>query len=314
MTHSHSPLIVSLAALVLAVAAGGCNDEPTHDLGYTAANLTGETPPALPPVAAYVTDFDGVWIGEAEDPLALLAGADDNPPAYRFPSGSTRIRLELAASGNSITFGEATPFPPATDPDVGYPANPDFGAAELGAGREATDRSIRPPFEGFPYHAGDYVASRDFGPTRPGFDAEDAYWDEGRLFDGKLDLIYSLNQVFASWCALQTVDSCPSTPGLSTNEATNQCFIGSGEDRTPMNCQKVALCHSAVCDCPEDGSACGVTGLNQSAHLTIRLSDDGVVGLFSGGVFVNERGFQQPLGTVHLRREQAAPAADAGTP
>lgn len=42
---------------------------------------------------------------------------------------------------------------------------------------------------------------------------------------------------------------------------------------------------------------------NFSSNLTIRFSDDGLVGVFNNAVFVNERGFQQPLGTVRFRRE-----------
>jgi hypothetical protein len=40
--------------------------------------------------------------------------------------------------------------------------------------------------------------------------------------------------------------------------------------------------------------------------LTLRLSEEGLVGLFDGTDFVNQRGFRQPLGTVHFRREAAA--------
>lgn len=43
------------------------------------------------------------------------------------------------------------------------------------------------------------------------------------------------------------------------------------------------------------------------AERIVRLSNDGLVGLFSRAVFLDERGFQQPLGTVHFRRVDASP-------
>jgi hypothetical protein len=306
MTESQSSLGVSCLALTLAFSALGCDQEPTHDLGYTSSDLTNEPAPALPPVAVFMSDFDGVWIGEADDPLALAAGADDDPPPYRFPSGSTRIRLEMGSLDSRITFGEGEPPPPAADPNVGYPPDPDFGAADFDRG--AQDRSMRPPVEGFSYAAGPFYAERDVGID--GFEAALAFFVEGRLLDGKLDLSFALTEVFGSWCALQVAGSCPGVGQIAWNTETNECSFG--DDFTPIDCHKLALCASQVCSCPEDGSPCWPTGENQSANLTIRLSDDGLVGVFSGAVFVNERGFQQPLGTVHFRRESSP--ADAGAP
>jgi len=48
-----------------------------------------------------------------------------------------------------------------------------------------------------------------------------------------------------------------------------------------------------------------IHSLDRPSTLLVRFSaEDELVGLFDGAVFVNERGLQQPLGTVHFRREE----------
>jgi hypothetical protein len=311
MTQLRTPLSVSL--LALGAALGACNESPTHDLGYTAEDLTRNEEPSLPPVAELSSEFAGTWVGEADDPLALLSGADVSPPAFVFPSGSSRIVLELHTPDRepgevgyvtgTIRFGQGV-LPPATDPDLGYPVDPDFRVASAGLG----DTSVLPPFEGFAYSVGSGVGLRELAAI--GLDVEDEldFLNEGRVVDGMLGLSYLPAEVFGSWCALQTQDSCPSNEQISWDDETAECFMGI--DFTPMDCQKASQCYSGICSCADDGSACGHS-LESFSELTLRFSDDGLVGLFSGAVFVNERGFAQPLGTVRFRR---AEAADAGTP
>src|SRR5688572_23455330 len=123
MTSTRSQFISSsFTAVALVIGASACQESPVNDLGYTSADLTqpdtalpepegAPAPPApLPPVAQFALDFAGVWIGEAEDPLAYAGNADDEPPPFEFPSGSTLIRLELTDIGSpypvgAITFG-----------------------------------------------------------------------------------------------------------------------------------------------------------------------------------------------------------------
>jgi hypothetical protein len=308
MTQNQTAIVVSALALA-GVFASACNQSPTHDLGYTAEDLTRSEEPSVPPVAELSTDFAGTWIGEADDPLALLSGADVSPPVFRFASGSSRILLELNENpdfpyvSGTITFGEGVLLP-ATDPDLGYPVDPGFRITSSVIG----DDSIRPPFEGFAYSTAPGITSRELGALGLDLQGETDFFNAGRIVDGKLDLPYLPTEVFGGWCALQTADSCPSNQQVSWDDETGECF--SGLEFTPMDCQKVAQCASNSCSCLDDGSACSYSVERLSA-LTIRLSDDGLVGLFSGAVFVNERGFQQPLGTVRFRR---AAAADAGAP
>lgn len=308
MTRRHSfrtttRFTTALIALAFGLLGAACNEYPLHDLGYTNGNLSGEgdDPDApLPPVAEFASEFAGVWIGEAEDPLALQNGADDSPPAYRFPSGSKRIRLELATDTfgslyptGTLTFGQATPPPPPTNPDLGYPVDPNFDVNLDGA----SDFSVRPPIEGFAHYASPIAAPRDFGAA--GLTSEDSvtFLDEGRVVDGKLELSYVPTEVFGAWCALQTEATCsPSQFGWSDDGS--ECTFG--DDFTPVDCQKAALCAARVCECFDGGCSYAA---QQSSQLLIRFSDDGLVGLFSNAVFVNERGFQQPLGTVHFSRE-----------
>jgi hypothetical protein len=304
MTLKHSVLIkTTFAAAAVLFCAAGCERYPLHDLGYTNGELSGSNEPPgepLPPVAEFGTDFAGVWIGEAEDPFALQSNADDAPPSYRFPSGSKRIRLELIPSGSglfstaTLTFGEGVPPEPATDPDVGYPVDPEFDINAEGS----VDRSILPPVEGFVYSLGaaNFQAQRDLDVAGiTAFEVEE-FVNQGRVLDGMLGLSYTPTELFGSWCALQSVETCRVNQGFSVDNDGN-CFHG--DDPFPTDCQKMAQCEVGVCYC--DTETCTYSGGFSS--LMLRLSDEGLVGLFENAVFVNERGFQQPLGSVHFRRE-----------
>jgi hypothetical protein len=79
------------------------------------------------------------------------------------------------------------------------------------------------------------------------------------------------------------------------------CYFGE-PDRSGA-CLKRMQCLSRVCSCEAEGPC--EWSLEPTSLLTIRLSEDGLVGLFGADDFVNERGFRQPLGTVHFRREAA---------
>lgn len=297
-----SRLTPALTALGL-LAALACSEAPLHDLGYTSNELTDSNQPPpepeLPPVAEFAREFAGVWIGSAEDPLALQSNADSAPPLYRFPSGSTRIRLELSVGdgelfpSGTITFGDAAPPPLATDPDVGYPIEADTVSADVGA-----DGSVRPPVEGFSYDLTPTIIQRDLAAS--GIDEFDVF-TQGNAIDGKLELSYLPTQVFASWCALQTEASCPINAQLEHYD-DGSCFVG--EERTPIDCLKASQCLGEVCQC--EGDFCTFS-IQRLSGITIRFSENGLVGL-GDGTFVNERGFQQPLGTLHFEREASAPA------
>jgi hypothetical protein len=305
--HTFTSASSSLLTVALLLGAAACDEYPLHDLGYTTGNLPGSTeeppePEPGPPVAGLVTDFLGVWIGEAEDPLALQSNADGSPSLYRFPSGSTRIRLEFTQVEGFVTaslaFGGAPPPPPATDPDVGYPLDPEFDVT----GRGAIDRGVLPPTEGVVHDAAVLmIMGRDHDALGTDGVGEGPL-DEKLVADGKVNLLYNTAQVLSSWCALQTEESCPSDEQISWNDA-GECL--SGLDFTPMDCQKMSMCYRGLCTCSESGEVCR-NAIDWPSFLTVRFSDeDSLVGLFSGGVFVNERGFEQPVGAVRFRRAES---------
>jgi hypothetical protein len=293
MHHSSSIALVSLLALAAAL---GCDQYPLHDLGYTTGDPPGSStgPGApLPPVAEFARDFVGVWVGAADDPLALQSNADDAPPLFRFPSGSPRIRLDLSVADDeafvsgTITFGDAPPPPLATDPDVGYPVEPDVSLPAV-----SPDYTVHPPVEGFVYTATEIGTNRDIAAV-----GSEDFYSKGLAVDGKIELSFDPGEVFNSWCALQTAETCPPNQPSSEDGAGNCTY---GDAQIPTDCLKANQCASAVCSCL-DGFPCTFAA-DQSAQLTVRFSDDGLVGLMNGP-FLNERGFQQPLGTVHFRRE-----------
>ena len=193
-------------------------------------------------------------------------------------------------------------MPPAEDPDVGYPEDPDF---VFGQG---SDSSVRPPLEGFDYNLSPIASFRDINAAEDSAAAFAALFFGGGVLDGKLAFSFTPTEVYGSWCALQTAETCDYTSWGVDDEGN--CFGGDGI--APADCQKVSLCTSQVCECAP-GFPCSASS-ERLSELTIRLSDDGAVGLFSGAVFVNERGFQQPLGTVHFRRAEPSDLAPDAAP
>jgi hypothetical protein len=276
-------LLAASCSALLTLAA--CQEAPVHDLGFRDSELVLESPAPRP---EFLSAFDGVWVGEAEDPFAA-------EQTYRFPSGASQIVLDLASGSSSkIIFGSGPSLAPATDPDHGYPLDPDFSMDSPGA----TDRSIPPPAEGFAYGVSVVGALRDLElsgfPTRgPAFDPE-------RLLDGRVEYNFGPNQVFASWCALQTPESYPAGQLVTWSNGRDDCVVG--PDQIPMDCQKASLARRQVC-------TCDVLGCRWSAEriatLTVGFDGDGLVGIFSGAVFVNERGYQQPLGVVRFQRRDS---------
>ncbi|HTV25088.1 MAG TPA: hypothetical protein VMG12_40620, partial [Polyangiaceae bacterium] len=84
--HLHSAFFFSASLLALA----GCAVDSSHDLGDEPAQRSAnveQDPPEQQPLAEHRADFDGVWVGVADDPLSRAVDA----VPYAFPSGSTRI-------------------------------------------------------------------------------------------------------------------------------------------------------------------------------------------------------------------------------
>jgi hypothetical protein len=138
--------------------------------------------------AKFLSEFVGTWIGQAEDALGN-GDSDGALPIYAFPSGSTRILLEVSGPDPvvaELTFGVGEPLPPsdrnvASPPDPDPDPNPDPGLDQDGA-----ESSDLPPADGFVYSA---------RPVANALDVERSGADEAlaqRLaLDGKLVLAFS---------------------------------------------------------------------------------------------------------------------------
>jgi hypothetical protein len=173
----------------------GCGGNAPRDLGSSStplANAAGSEP--LTP-----QDFIGNWVGVAEDPLELTDTGQMAP--LHFASGSSRIALVVYGGGGSthrfasLTFGEDTPPPAASDPDAPPPGIP----AEL----LDTDPFNTPPLEGFPYFASPVLLDEDVHDFLNLVNST----GDWALSDGILRLGFYADEIFEDYCALQTPGS-----------------------------------------------------------------------------------------------------------
>lgn len=127
------------------------------------------------PRAALLSDFAGLWLGDMEDALGDL-DRHDGLPVYTFPSGSTRVLLEVLELSEprhvtaTLTFGEGEP--------------PHRAASQL---------SSPLPAEGLVYSAEPIASAFDLEHTGK----HDNYAAELAL-DGKLVLAFSIDDVSVS--------------------------------------------------------------------------------------------------------------------
>jgi hypothetical protein len=279
-----SSSILGIALLTLAC------EEPARDLGQTGdtrqARLSSTTEPAQ-----FLSDFRGVWIGEMEDALAI----DDGVTAYHFPSGSTRVRLEVtdAMGTSTLTFGDAEPPAPPTDPSLGYPPDPSFRFDPA-----LVDYSNVAPTEGFVYSTSYLEDNPDLAQfARDGGGLKDAGDGQVAALDGKLSLSFFTDQPLVPWCALQTDGLCDAVlaNGIDWDEATGtNCQVNVDEVPESVDCQRASQCLADRCS------------FHHASALYVRLSSDGLVGAFSELELVNERGYLTYPGLVRFRREPIA--------
>jgi len=322
--------LLALSALNGLVAA--CADPTPRELGFTqSARDLASVPDA--PFYSSVSEFLGTWVGTIAEPLALTA--DEETPIYHFPSGSTRIAIEIVTGDDGqpsghVTFGAGEPPAPPEDPDVGYPANVSYDLLtgyENGRYGDSNEFATYlpttlglPPFEGFAYDldiGGGLSSDLEGNTTAP---------------DGVLSLLLSSNQPLDPWCKLQTsyreplssnyacmpytggsFDSVadgtgkmctlygPADTSICLPDFSNlgECYI-EGEPVAQMNCDQLAICFRGYCLCDETG--CEAAPTNE--RLTLRQSGDELVGLFQNLQFKNARGLNIPLGELRLQRER----------
>src|SRR5688572_7285008 len=128
LAQRHVRSLVHLPCVVLGILLGaGCESADTHHLGLTntAQDLASQPTDPTEPFFTDSAAFAGLWIGRAESPLA----SEGSDGIYHFPSGSTRILLDLRdplVYEGTLIFGEGEVPPPPTDPDVGYPVGVNY--------------------------------------------------------------------------------------------------------------------------------------------------------------------------------------------
>jgi hypothetical protein len=149
------------------------------------------------------------------------------------PSGSDQIKLTFAQDSNgvvagTVVFGMGTPPPPATDPNVGYPAD----VASNGAGGAPG----HVPYEGYSYT-----------------------FDGGTIDTHRLRFTVNLSQLWAGWCALQTqaVDGTSGClPNWSWSQDASGCHLKDPKTNKVVtyDCGKVKLCTlGGQCACGASG-------------------------------------------------------------
>jgi hypothetical protein len=314
------PLLGACGVLV------GCSGSGSHELGSTH-----EGPAPAIPFFTEGEGFKGRWIGQAREPLAYGVSADQDAPAYVFPSGSSRILLTIeerprssdaAALGGSLTFGEGRPPPAATNGNLGYPVGFDY--VSYLSYVEPTEVIVNydeglPPLEGFDY------------------EVESSSFDEG-VPDGVLRMKFEPWSFLESWCELQVpheqpdgtygalpfaagdtdrpladgknrmcaayddddLSACPADMAelpLAEYLATYASCSKRGSVVYRMSCDRIFL--TRFCSCSDD--ACRV-GSEIAASLMLRTAGSSLVGVFDDATFLNARGLATPIGEVRFRR------------
>jgi len=319
--------------------ASGCQTEPDRNLGVTNRGQDVSRDDAEPtdPISGAVEDFAGQWIGTAEDPLAL-DGPDDT---YRFPSGSSVIRIELELSGGErplsesiggrIIFGGGDPPAPPTDPDAGYPVGVDYRKLSYFNQDPLTATNYRgplPPQEGFAFSLRQPLDRSLFNDQL----------DTRVVPDGVLTLGYDPLTVLDPWCRLQTPVpdgqggfSCVGDGSYHYTDGDANCsrtldnseeVFGalsieelqalSPEEQQALE-ERVMIVEREELDCNRlylcvtDRCQCtesGCRGSGPDATLSLRRTGDTLSGVFSDAAFENARHRNIPLGRVIFTRAE----------
>jgi hypothetical protein len=216
--------IIGLASCVMALNA--CASNKPVDLGD---DKTGTTAQGL---AAY----EGDWDGYVE--------------AYKFESGSDRVRITLDAEGHgTIEVGDAPEIPPFTDPNVGYPPTD--------PGDPYVDSKLYIlPHEGYGYPVGDAAVRR-----------------------GRISFTFWGTDLQKDWCEAQTsyvvgggsdpFYSC--LPGGVATGSDDMCVDSLGN---PIDCGFVSTCVEA-CSCDAAGCTSARRDPQYELQVDAALDADG---------------------------------------
>jgi hypothetical protein len=328
-------LLVLSSSLGLACAVPA---EPER-LGFTEVQ---QTAPSATLPATTPSDFAGHWRGQAPDLLELSVNGEGEPPAFKFPSGSSDINLDIAFPqpqelDATLVFGSAAP-PRATDPLASYP--PGTTIADYDSHPAALEGAVYHLFQQFvlPEVAPeDREGNGNIQGTPSQYSLADA--------DGILRLEYNTADLYADWCALQPSLPTPSKPRLfnclgadGVDQASDgTCYTYNDPDadyyarvdpsggqgiipnaRRQVDCARAFACFDQCsCDDPNGYANAGVappagytpctsgsgSGTPHFGALWLRQSGAELVGAFTGEAsFVNARGARTTLGLVHFQR------------
>lgn len=246
-----------LSIVVVLAAAWGC-------AGNDAVNIGDNTPRAK--TGELLSDYAASWDGYAE--------------AFKFTSGSDRVRIELDDEGHgTIVLGDGAPPAPATDPEGVY--------APLGFGIPG-DVTLSGPLA----FVSDELAE-GFAYTVQGAEVQ-----EKRIRFG-----IDSKELYKSWCELQTpVHDTSGAPGApeygclpyfeSASSIGEQCYIQDYPtgDWVEVACAKITFCGAnPVCSCTASGcTVAPLASADATSHVLDAALDDGGDAL-AGTFVVNER-------------------------
>lgn len=200
---SSRPEAPSDAATVSLGEAGGA---PTSDSGALDASVSGDQ--VGPPVD--LTHGPSVWIGQVDMTVTYPAGYDGGdvvPDDTTLLTAPEKVVLILSATtgpvSGTITFGDDSPPPRATDPKMSYPLEPTMLRDPSGQTFPLLPTNwMNSPFPGFSYSL---VSST--------------------LSGNLLELAFVPTDLWSGWCALQDPTTLGS-PALSDN--TDPCACDGG--------------------------------------------------------------------------------------
>lgn len=244
-----------LSTIVVLAAVWGCAGKDAVNIGddNTPRAKTGEL----------LSDYAASWDGYAE--------------AYKFRSGSDRVRIQLDEEGHgTIVLGDGAPPAPATDPDELY-LPLDISSVSAGAPFGFVTDELA---EGFAYTV-----------------------QHASVEEKRIQLGIDANELYKSWCELQTPvhNTAPEGPeygclpyftsaGASNVDGVFHCHINDYEtgEEVEVSCAKTTYCGpNPVCSCTADGcTVAPLASTNATSHVLDAALDDGgdsLVGTFIVG-------------------------------